>query len=174
MMTPASPAPAFSILMVCTGNICRSPTADGLLRHALRQHGLADRVSVDSAGTHGYHVGEPPDERSIATARAYGVDLSVLRARRVTAGDFRDFDLILAMDTGHLAILRRLCPPEHRDKLRLYLEFAPHFGREVPDPYYGGRKDFHAVYHMCEAATSALIEEIRLRIGVSDPAVTGN
>ncbi|HEX6958618.1 MAG TPA: low molecular weight protein-tyrosine-phosphatase [Ferrovibrio sp.] len=160
--------------MVCTGNICRSPTADGLLRHAIRQQGLEDRVFVDSAGTHGYHVGEPPDERSIAIARANGVDLSALRARRIAPGDFPRFDLILAMDSGHLAILRRLCPPEFRDRLRLYLEFAPHFGREVPDPYYGGRKDFEAVFRMCEAATQALVEEIRLRLGASTLTVTGN
>jgi Protein-tyrosine-phosphatase len=166
--------PPFAVLMVCTGNICRSPTADGLLRHALRQHGLEGRVLVDSAGTHGYHVGEPPDPRSIATARRYGVDLSPLRARRIDKSDFQRFDLILAMDDGHLDILLRACPQQYQSKVKLYLEYAPQFGREVPDPYYGGPEGFEAVYRMCEAATAALIDEIRARLGLTALPVSGN
>lgn len=165
--------PRFSVLMVCTGNICRSPTADGLLRHALRLHGLDEHVLVDSAGTHGYHVGEPPDPRSCATAKGYGIDLTPLRARRIIPADFARFDLILAMDAGHLSLLRQRCPPEHRHKLRLYLEYAPHFGREVPDPYYGDAAGFEAVYRMCEAATVALVAEIRDTLRIPINTVSG-
>lgn len=163
---PADPssAPAYSVLMVCTGNICRSPTADGLLRHRLRQAGLHKRVLVDSAGTHDYHVGHPPDRRSTAKAQAYGVDLSMLRARQVEAADFQRFDLILAMDQGHHDILLQLCPPQHRDKVKLYLDYAPDFGREVPDPYYGSEDGFETVWRMCDAVSAALLDEIRRRI----------
>lgn len=163
-MTKSAPPRLYSVLMVCTGNICRSPTADGLLRHELAKAGLDDRVFVDSAGTHDYHIGDPPDPRSCATAKTYGVDLSVLRARQVTKEDFETFDLILAMDDGHLALLRRLCPPCHRDKVKLYLEYAPSFGRIVPDPYYGGQDGFEAVYRMCEAVTAVLVRDIRRRL----------
>lgn len=166
--------PPFAVLMVCTGNICRSPTADGLLRHAVHQHGLSGRVLVDSAGTHGYHIGEPPDPRSVATAKAYGVDLTPLRARQIAAEDFERFDLILAMDDGHVSILQRRCPDRHKSKIRLYLDYAPQFGREVPDPYYGGREGFEAVYRMCEAATAALIKDIQIRLGLTALPVTGN
>lgn len=164
-MPPApTAAPAFSVLMVCTGNICRSPTADGLLRHRLREAGLHDRVVVDSAGTHGYHIGHPPDRRSAAKARSYGVDICMLRARQVEAADFQRFDLILAMDQGHYDILLQLCPPQHRDKLRLYLEYAPDFGRDVPDPYYSGEDGFETVWRMCDAVSAALLAEIRDRL----------
>lgn len=155
----------FSILMVCTGNICRSPTADGLLRHRLHGHGLHERVLVDSAGTHDYHIGDPPDPRSTATAKRYGVDLSILRARQVTAQDFASFDLILAMDEGHYTQLHRLCPPQYRDKVKLYLSYAPQFGRVVPDPYYGGADGFELVWRMCDAVSAALLAEIRTRLG---------
>lgn len=160
--------------MVCTGNICRSPTADGLLRHELVKAGLADKVLVDSAGTHDYHLGDPPDPRSCATAKAYGVDLSSLRARQVVRDDFERFDLILAMDDGHLALLRRLCPPRHRDKVKLYLDYAPGFGRIVPDPYYGGPEGFETVYRMCAAVTAALITDIRRRLSVPAAGMSGN
>lgn len=154
--------------MVCTGNICRSPTADGLLRHALRGAGLQDAVLVDSAGTHGYHIGDPPDPRSIATARRHGVEIGQLRARQVAAADFSRFDLILAMDAGHQALLHRACPPPQRHRLRLYLDYAPQFGREVPDPYYGDAAGFEAVWAMCAAATEALVAEIRQRLAIVD------
>lgn len=154
----------FAILMVCTGNICRSPTADGLLRHLLRAAGLDARVWVDSAGTHDYHIGDPPDSRSVATARGYGVDLSALRARQVTLEDFSRFDLILAMDEGHYDQLLRLCPPHYRDRVKLYLSYAPQFGRVVPDPYYGGPDGFETVWDMCRTVSEKLIEDIRGRI----------
>ena len=170
MTTP----PLFSVLMVCTGNICRSPTADGLLRHALVEAGLSERVRVDSAGTHDYHIGDPPDPRSCATAKAYGVDLGSLRARQVTKRDFAAFDLILAMDEGHLALLQRACPQQHRHKVKLYLDYAPQFGRIVPDPYYGGQDGFEAVWRMCEAASRALVEEIRCRLRAPADGISGN
>jgi protein-tyrosine phosphatase len=158
------PKPDYAVLMVCTGNICRSPTADGLLRHALQKAGLSHRVLVDSAGTHDYHVGDPPDRRSVATARRHGVDLASLRARQVALQDFASFDLVLAMDDGHYRQLLRLCPPPYRDRVKLYLSYAPQFGRDVPDPYYGNGDGFDLVWQMCEAATEALVSEIRSRL----------
>jgi protein-tyrosine phosphatase len=168
-MSQSAANPAFSILMVCTGNICRSPTADGVLRHMLREAGLDSIVLVDSAGTHDYHIGDPPDPRSIATAKSYGVDLASLRARQVTQEDFVRFDLILAMDEGHHAQLLRLCPPAHRDRVKLYLSYAPDFGRIVPDPYYGGPDGFETVWRMCQAVSAALLAEVRARLRVETP-----
>ena len=139
-----------SILFVCTGNICRSPTAEGVLRGMAAQKGMALRV--ESAGTHGYHVGEPPDARAQEHARRRGYDLSAQRARRVAARDFEEFDLILAMDRGHLAILGHACPPAHRHKLRLLLAEG-----DVPDPYYGGPEGFERVLDLVEAACRELL-----------------
>ncbi|HUJ86343.1 MAG TPA: low molecular weight protein-tyrosine-phosphatase [Burkholderiales bacterium] len=150
------------VLFVCTGNICRSPTADGVMRRLVRDAGLADRVRVDSAGTHDYHVGEPPDVRAQEHARRRGYDLSGLRARQVEMEDFDAFELIIAMDRGQLAILRRMAPPQHRHKLRLFMEFAEgRHGDEVPDPYYGGPDGFERVLDMVEAATRGLLAELR-------------
>lgn len=164
MATSATQKPDYAVLMVCTGNICRSPTADGLLRHALQVAGLASRVQVDSAGTHDYHIGDPPDRRSVATAQRYGVDLAELRARQVTKADFESFDLVLAMDDGHYRQLLRLCPPQYRDRVKLYLSYAPQFGRDVPDPYYGKGDGFEKVWQMCQAVTDALVADIRSRL----------
>jgi len=151
-----------SVLLVCTGNICRSPTADGVLRRLIGEAGLEERVLVDSAGTHGYHVGEAPDARAQEHARRRGYDLSGLRARQVAEDDFERFDLILAMDRGHLAILRRLTPPEHRDKLRLFMEFAEGWdAAEVPDPYYGGEAGFENVLDMIEAGSRGVLAELQ-------------
>src|SRR5947209_5968529 len=128
------------ILFVCTGNICRSPTAEGVFRHLAAAAGLSDRVQVDSAGTHGYHVGEAPDARSCAAAAARGVDLSQLRARRVHLDDFETFDMILAMDREHLSRLEALRPNGARAEVELFLDFHPkHKGADVPDPYYGAQ-----------------------------------
>jgi len=143
-----------SILFVCTGNICRSPTAEAVLRHLADEAGI--EIHVESRGTHDYHVGEPPDERAQRHAKGRGYDLSALRARRVSSQDFTDFDLILAMDRGHLKILERMCPPAHRAKVRL---FVP--GGEVPDPYYGGAQDFERVLDLVEAACRGLLAEIK-------------
>lgn len=149
------------VLFVCTGNICRSPTADGVMRRMVRDAGLAHDVRVESAGTHNYHVGEPPDARAQEHARRRGYDLSGLRARQVVLEDFESFELILAMDRGNLAILRRIAPPAHRHKLRLFMEFAEGWQvEEVPDPYYGGPAGFERVLDMVEAAARGLLAEL--------------
>ncbi len=150
------------ILMVCTGNICRSPTAEGVLRHELQRTGLAGRASVDSAGTHDYHIGDPPDPRSIRTARAGGIDIGDLRARQLVAADFTDFDLLLAMDCGHLALMQQQSPTHLRHKSRLYLDFAPDQPlREMPDPYYGGQDGFDLVLRLCHLASLGLINQLQ-------------
>lgn len=151
-----------SVLFVCLGNICRSPTAEGVFRHLLRQEGLDGHILTDSAGTHAYHIGEPPDRRAQETARQRGIDLSDLRGRKALADDFEKFDYILAMDSENYENLSRLCPPEQRDKLHLFLDFAPHLEEtEVPDPYYGGAKGFDRVFDMVEQASQGLLEDIR-------------
>ena len=142
------------VLFVCTGNICRSPTAEGIFKEMARREGL--RVHVESAGTHDYHVGEPPDERAQHHAKRRGYDLSQQRARHVAKDDFEAFDLIVAMDRGHLRLLQRACPPQHREKLRLLLA-----DRDVPDPYYGGPDGFEQVLDLVEAACRDLLAEIR-------------
>lgn len=142
------------ILFVCTGNICRSPTAEAVLKCLARDEGVP--LHVESAGTHDYHVGEPPDRRAQQHAGARGYDLSAQRARQVTRQDFEEFGLIIAMDRGHLRRLQHLCPTQHRKKLRLLVE-----GRDVPDPYYGGPGGFEDVLDMIEAACRGLIQDIR-------------
>jgi protein-tyrosine phosphatase len=152
------------VLFVCTGNICRSPTAHGVLRYLLREAGLEDRVAVDSAGTHSFHVGEPADRRAQVHAARRGYDLSKLRARRIGEADFRQFDLILAMDRGHLRLLEQACPPEERHKLRLFMEYAQGAAEtEVPDPYYGGREGFERMLDLVESAARGLLVEIQAR-----------
>ncbi|MGC9456042.1 MAG: low molecular weight protein-tyrosine-phosphatase [Halothiobacillaceae bacterium] len=154
-----------TVLFVCMGNICRSPTAEGLFRHLIEQAGLIDHVEIDSAGTHAYHVGNPPDPRAQAAARDRGIDLSMLRARQVGESDLLRFDHVLAMDEDNLAILRRIASAhglEH--KPRLFLEYAPQLNeREVPDPYYGGDAGFARVFDLIEAASEGLIAELRRR-----------
>lgn len=158
------------VLFVCTGNICRSPTAHGVFRAFVRNAGLSERIHTDSAGTSGYHVGEAPDRRSLDLAHQRGYDLSDLRARRVTAGDFREFDHILAMDHGHLDALHRMAPKDGTADVRLFLDYAPDWPvREVPDPYYGGALGFVEVLEMIEAASRGLLEHIR-RTGFPDGA----
>jgi protein-tyrosine phosphatase len=144
------------VLFVCTGNICRSPTAAGVLADLVRRAQLQGSVQVESAGTHDYHVGEAPDERTQRHARQRGYDLSALRARQVRRKDFEDFDLIVAMDRGHLEVLTANCPEQHRGKLRMLMK-----GRDVPDPYYGGPEGFDRVLDMIEAACLSLMAEIR-------------
>lgn len=144
------------------GNICRSPTAEGVLRHLVRQAGLEDRILIDSAGTHDYHVGAPPDRRSREHASLRGYDLGGLRARQVHRLDFERFDLVLAMDWDNLERLEAACPPAHRPKLRRLMEFAPPgLGEEVPDPYYGGKQGFETVLDHVEAACQGLLQHIR-------------
>lgn len=152
----------FSVLMVCTGNICRSPTAEVVLRHKLEHAGLAERVHVASAGTTDYHVGSPADDRSARHAQLRGYDLSRHCARQVRAADFERFDLLLAMDRGHLEELQDGCPPQHRHKLRRLMEFAPAgLADEVADPYYGGKQGFETVLDHIEAACDGLVRHIR-------------
>ena len=146
------------VLFVCTGNICRSPTAEGVFRAFAEKASLP--VAVDSAATHDYHVGEPPDGRATAHARRRGYDLSELRARQVAPGDFREFDLLIAMDRGHLQFLQQMSPPEHRHKVRLFLEFAGQADADVPDPYYGAAEGFEQVLDLVEAASRGLLEDI--------------
>ncbi|MBR7958930.1 low molecular weight phosphotyrosine protein phosphatase [Burkholderia vietnamiensis] len=153
-----------AICFVCLGNICRSPTAEGVMRHQVDAAGLADRIAIDSAGTGDWHVGEPPDTRAQAAARTRGYDLSALRARQVSAADFERFDLLLAMDEANLAELRRRCPAEHRDKLRLLMEFAPGSAEtEVADPYFGGAQGFEQVLDQVERACAGLLDTLRSR-----------
>ena len=150
------------VLFVCLGNICRSPSAQGIMERVLKDEGLDARVEVDSAGTHAFHVGEPPDPRAQETARRRGIDLSRQRARRITRNDFIRFDYILAMDRENLSTLEEFCPPEHIHKLRLLMEFAPEMGfDEVPDPYYGGSAGFEQAFDLMEAAVRGLVEHLR-------------
>lgn len=149
---------AHRVLFVCTGNICRSPTAEGVARGLAAKHGVEHLFEFDSAGTHGYHVGDPPDPRTIAAARRRGYDLSPQRARRVTEFDFVRFDRVLAMDCEHLEFLQRACPPPHLKKLGLFLDFSERFDEaEVPDPYYGGAQGFEHVLDLVEDAAMQLI-----------------
>lgn len=147
------------------GNICRSPTAHGVFRRLVEDAGFGDVVEIDSAGTHAYHVGEPPDRRAQIAAGRRGIDLSDLRARRVEPVDFAVYDYLLAMDADNRAMLTTLCPAEHVHKVRLFMEFAPEWGSdEVPDPYYGGATGFERVFDMVEAAARGLLEDIRQRL----------
>jgi len=150
------------VLFVCTGNICRSPTAEGVFRRHVADAGLAALIAADSAGTHGYHVGEPPDARTQAAARRRGYDLSGLRARRVAREDFERFDLLLAMDRDHHQILARLAPPSAGHKVRMMMSYARRATHdEVPDPYYGGPDGFELVLDLLEDASEGLVEALR-------------
>lgn len=146
------------ILFVCTGNICRSPTAEGLFRHHIQKAGLGHSFAADSAGTEGYHAGSPPDPRAIAEAARHGVEIGDLRARRLERKDFEQFDLLLGMDYGHLAIMRRLAPPRAHDRIGLLLAHAPDCGyREVPDPYYGSDAQYQLSYRLINAGIAGLM-----------------
>ena len=147
------------VLFVCTGNICRSPTAEGVLRLRLLEAGLDGRVSVDSAGMIDYHVGHPPDRRAIEHAARRGYDLKALRARQLCRSDFETFDLLLGMDRGHYGQLARLCPPQSADRVKLFLEYAAVAGlpAEVPDPYYGGEADYDYALDLIEPGVEGLI-----------------
>lgn len=163
--------PEFRVLMVCMGNICRSPTAEGVLRHKLKEAQLHERVQVDSAGTHAYHIGSPPDDRSQKHAKSRGYDLSDQRARKVDPNDFDYFDLILAMDWDNLALLEDACPEDHpaRRRLKRLVEFIPpdsqHAGAQVvPDPYYGGPAGFDVVLDLIEAACDGVVMHVQRQL----------
>lgn len=152
----------FKVLFVCTGNICRSPSADGVMRQMLVDAGFEHAVEVDSAGTQSYHIGEAPDARSQKHAKKRGYDLSFLRARAIENRDFAKFDLILAMDNSHLRALEVLCPPEFSPRVKLFLSFLPSAAEnEVADPYYGGTAGFETVLDQCEAGCTALLNHIK-------------
>ena len=156
----AGPRKKASVLFVCMGNICRSPTAEGVFRYHVEAAGLGEHIEIDSAGTHAYHVGEPADRRARAAAERRGMSLEGIRARRVSGEDFERFDYIIAMDEDNLARLEDEAPEEHRHKLRLFLEFAELEEREVPDPYYGGAAGFERVLDLVEEASRGLLETL--------------
>jgi protein-tyrosine phosphatase len=153
------------VLFVCTGNICRSPSAEGVFKHQVAAAGLADLITADSAGTHDYHVGDTPDSRAQEAAARRGYDISKLHGRQVIRRDFVEFDYVLAMDKLNMKLLERICPKEQRHKLKLFMEFAPGtVAREVPDPYYGSARDFESVLDLLEAASVGLLEHLRERL----------
>ena len=150
-----------NVLFVCTGNICRSPTAEGIFAQLVRGRGHADYISADSAGIMDEHTGEAPDPRTQRTALKNGIDLSHLRARQVRKEDYRRFHYIIGMEHEHLRLLRMGQPKEHGARLHLFTEFTPHRKeREVADPYYGGPKDFEHVYELCCEAAEGLLAAI--------------
>lgn len=152
------------VLFVCTGNICRSPSAEGVFRAQVEQAGLGSQIEADSAGTGGWHVGEAPDARSQKAAQRRGIDLSGLRGRRVELADFSLFDYILAMDRGHAEALTRMAPSGAEQRIHLFLSFAPtditRGTLDVPDPYYGGENGFEHVLDLIEAGCRGLLERI--------------
>jgi len=153
-----------SVLFVCMGNICRSPTAEAVFRACVEKAGLSGQILIDSAGTHDYHIGDPPDNRAMHAAKRRGYDMNALRGRQVDLSDFTRFDFVLAMDRANLAILQRLCPNDAAGHPGLFLEYASrHAEREVPDPYYGGTDGFERVLDMVEDAAEGLLQHIRKR-----------
>ena len=150
------------VLFVCMGNICRSPTAQGAFSKLVQQRGLESLVTIDSAGTHDYHIGKPPDERSQLAASQRDIDISGYRARQVSFADFDQFDYILAMDRDNLDILSGLCPSEFQNRIRLFLDFAHELPeQEVPDPYWGGASGFEHVLDLVETASQGLLNHIQ-------------
>ena len=156
----------YSVLFVCMGNICRSPTAHGIFRQKVIAHCLTDFVRVDSAGTHNYHPGDPPDKRSQSHAAARGYDIADLRARQIQDTDFEDHDLILAMDWNNLALLQEICPSQHQTKVRRFTEFCLQSDSPVvPDPYFGGVDGFEQVLDLVEDASEGLLRHVKTQIG---------
>jgi protein-tyrosine phosphatase len=150
-----------SVLFICMGNICRSPTAEGVFRHLIQQEGYDSWITTDSAGTHAYHIGEKPDHRAQQTALGRGIDLSGLRARKAVENDFNEFDYLLAMDDDNYRLLENICPAGLENKLNLFLDFSKeHSETQVPDPYYGGDHGFEHVFDLVESASRGLLEDI--------------
>lgn len=153
------------VLFVCLGNICRSPTAEGVFRKRVADAGMSEIIRVDSAGTHAYHTGEPPDRRAVLAAQRRGVDLSNIRARRIATTDFESFDFVLAMDASNLRNLQELCPVKYADRLQLFLDYSNGAAeREVPDPYYGGALGFERVLDLVEEAAEGLLRSVTGRL----------
>lgn len=150
------------VLFVCMGNICRSPTAQGVFERLVHSQGLDDRILIDSAGTHAYHIGNSPDKRSQAAAKSCGLDLSGQRARKVTLADMQEFDYVLAMDRTNLDDLQDMVTAAQRERVQLFMAFAERWNvDEVPDPYYGGDSGFERVLDMVEDAAAGLLAHIR-------------
>ncbi len=161
MALPPEISPQQRVLFVCMGNICRSPTAEGVFRKLVEAGGHAGRICCDSAGTHGYHIGEPPDERAQRHSATRGYDLSGLRARKVEVADFTRFELVLAMDRNNLELLQHVCPARQHRRLALYGDFSERYaGQEVPDPYYGGAGGFERVLDMIEETSQRLLQHL--------------
>lgn len=159
---------AVKVMFVCMGNICRSPTAHGVFRKLVEDEGYSDDIYIESSGTHAYHVGEPPDTRAQQTAHQRGIDLSDLRGQRVKLSDFAEFDYILPMDQDNYDILLSDSPKEHREKIMMFLNFAPAITvSDVPDPYYGGAGGFDQVFDMVEAGSRGLLDDIMQKHGLS-------
>ena len=154
-----------AVLVVCTGNICRSPTGEGVLRHMAGKRGLGDRVRVASAGTHDYHVGDCPDPRTLEHAKRRGYDLSAQRAQQLSRAHFEEFDYILAMDRGHLRIIRAMAPKDARARVGMFLEASARWrGEDVPDPYYGGVEGFERVLDMVEEAAERWLDRFEAEL----------
>jgi len=150
------------VLFVCMGNICRSPTAEGVFSALVKEKKIDHEFDLDSAGTHAYHVSEAPDLRAQKAANDRGVDISYVRARKVVFGDFEDFDYILAMDEDNYQVLMQACPDQYKDKVKYFLQFAPHLDTlEVPDPYYGGKYGFERVLDMVEDASVGFLNSLQ-------------
>ena len=164
-----------NVLFVCMGNICRSPTAEAVFRQQVKAAGFEKMIYIDSAGTHDYHIGAPPDERAQKAAVRRGYETNELRARQVSEKDFDFFHYILAMDRANLAVLKRECPPEHSHKLALLMQYSDKFSygmEEVPDPYVGGNQGFEHVLNMVEDAGRGLLTRIRRQLE-DDPVQHG-
>lgn len=150
------------VLFVCMGNICRSPSAEGVFNKLIIDQQLQEQFSIDSAGTHAYHTGESPDLRSQKAAEERQVDLRKIRARKVIMGDFEDFDYLLAMDSSNHSDMIQACPEEHQHKIKLFLDYAPHLKtNEVPDPYYGGTYGFETVLDLIEEASTGFLAQLK-------------
>jgi protein-tyrosine phosphatase len=155
-----------NILFVCMGNICRSPSAEGFFAKALKSSAYRDQISIDSAGTHSYHVGHAPDSRAVETASGFGVDIGALRARKVQVQDFNHYDLIIAMDHSNFEDLRAIQPADSKADLKMMMSYHPQRQpREVPDPYYGGMNGFTYMCELLESATTGLLEDVERRLG---------
>jgi protein-tyrosine phosphatase len=150
------------VLFVCMGNICRSPTAEGVFTKIVEEAGVEGSFTIDSAGTHAYHIGEQPDPRSQAAARERGIELKHLKARKVAVEDFEQYDYVLAMDSDNVSSLMQICPEDYKDKVKYFLDYAPELSvKSVPDPYYGGRFGFERVLDLVTAAAQGFLSTMR-------------